>query len=149
MVSARVQCDWSEHVLCVTIKTLVSPPSMTNLRFLFVLQDLYTTWDLLFPPPPSPSFLFFPLIFLSLPFLTPSLSPFPPSLLSLFSQTRYDHHQSHGDSGLKQALAELIPKKQKEVKEFRAQHGGFVVGDVNIDMVSAHLSLSSPVSSFD
>ena len=88
--------------------------------------------------------------FSSLPSSSLFLPPtHPPSLLSFFSQTRYDHHQSHGDSGLKQALAELIPKKQKEVKEFRAQHGGFVVGDVNIDMVSTHLSLSFPVSSFD
>ena len=151
-------CDWSEHVLCVTIETLFSPPSKkftTNLRFLFVLQDLYTIVTCCkFPPPPSPlpfsslfsSSLSLPPFSHSLPSLTPS---HPPSLLSLFSQTRYDHHQSHGDSGLKQALAELIPKKQKEVKEFRAQHGGFVVGDVNIDMVSVHLSLSSPVSSFD
>ena len=108
----------------------------------------------LFLPPFSPSLPFLP----SLPSLPPfppflpslpSLPSLPPTLLSFFSQTRYDHHQSHGDSGLKQALAELIPKKQKEVKEFRAQHGGFVVGDVNIDMVSTHPSLSFPVSSFD
>ena len=91
---------------------------------------------------PFSSLLFHSLLFFSLPSL-------PPTLLSFFSQTRYDHHQSHGDSGLKQTLAELIPKKQKEVKEFRAQHGGFVVGDVNIDMVSTHPSLSFPVSSFD
>lgn len=50
-------------------------------------------------------------------------------------QTR---HEST-DSGLKDILAKIIPEKQKEVKEFRAQHGNFVVGEVNIDMVSHQL----------
>lgn len=36
---------------------------------------------------------------------------------------------------MKQILAEIIPEKQKEVKEFRAKHGNFVVGDVSVDMV--------------
>ena len=40
------------------------------------------------------------------------------------------------DSGLKQILAELIPEKQKEVKEFRQQHGGFGMGEVTIDQVN-------------
>ena len=40
------------------------------------------------------------------------------------------------DCGLKDVLADIIPEKQKEVKEFRAQHGSFVVGEVTIDMVS-------------
>jgi len=48
---------------------------------------------------------------------------------------RYDHHQSHNDCGVKQILAEIIPEKQKEVKEFRAQHGDFKVGDVSVDMM--------------
>ena len=44
-------------------------------------------------------------------------------------------HES-SDCGLKDVLADIIPEKQKEVKEFRAQHGSFVVGEVTIDMVS-------------
>lgn len=39
------------------------------------------------------------------------------------------------DCGLKEILAEIIPEKQKEVKEFRAKHGGFVVGEVTVDMM--------------
>jgi len=42
---------------------------------------------------------------------------------------------------VKQILAEIIPEKQKEVKEFRAQHGDFKVGDVSVDMVSIFLSI--------
>lgn len=38
---------------------------------------------------------------------------------------------------MKQILSEIIPQKQKEVKEFRANYGATVVGDVTIDMVSA------------
>ncbi len=37
---------------------------------------------------------------------------------------------------MKQILAELIPEKQKEVKEFRSNHGNFVVGEVTVDMVN-------------
>ena len=44
-------------------------------------------------------------------------------------------HES-SDCGLKQILAEIIPEKQKQVKEFRASKGSFVVGEVNVDMVS-------------
>ena len=44
------------------------------------------------------------------------------------------------DCGLKDVLADLIPEKQKEVKEFRAQHGNFVVGEVTVDMVSWKLT---------
>lgn len=36
---------------------------------------------------------------------------------------------------MKQILAEIIPEKQKEVKAFRANSGGMVVGDVTVDMV--------------
>ena len=39
---------------------------------------------------------------------------------------------------MKQILSEIIPEKQKEVKEFRAKHGGFVVGDVSVDMVRSY-----------
>lgn len=39
------------------------------------------------------------------------------------------------DSGLKQILSEIIPEKQKEVKEFRQQHGSFGMGEVTIDQV--------------
>ena len=42
---------------------------------------------------------------------------------------------------MKQILAELIPEKQKEVKEFRGKHGNFVVGEVTVDMVSTSLTL--------
>lgn len=45
--------------------------------------------------------------------------------------TRYESTEC----GLKAVLAEIIPKKQKQVKEFRAQHGGFVMGEVTIDMM--------------
>ena len=58
----------------------------------------------------------------------PSPSPPPPPP----PQVR---HEST-DCGLKDVLADIIPEKQKEVKEFRAQHGSFVVGEVTIDMVS-------------
>lgn len=34
-------------------------------------------------------------------------------------------------------MADLVPEKQKQVKEFRAKHGDFVVGDVTVDMVSS------------
>ncbi len=45
------------------------------------------------------------------------------------------------DCGMKQILAEIIPEKQREVKEFRAKSGNMVVGDVTVDMVSAgHLT---------
>lgn len=46
---------------------------------------------------------------------------------------RGDHHSA--DSQLKQLLREIIPEKQKEVKEFRAQHGSAVVGEVTVDMM--------------
>ena len=36
---------------------------------------------------------------------------------------------------MKQFLSEIIPEKQKEVKEFRGKQGNFVVGDVTVDMV--------------
>ena len=116
---------------------------MTNVKFLFTCRPFLF---ILSSPSLSPSslslsssfFFFFSLSLSLLSLLLLFLLPL--SLLSIFSQTRYDHHQSHGDNGLKQALAELIPEKQAEVKEFRANHGGLVVGDVNIDMVSAHLS---------
>ena len=39
------------------------------------------------------------------------------------------------DCGMKQILSEIIPEKQKQVKEFRQKHGSFVVGDVTVDMV--------------
>jgi len=60
-------------------------------------------------------------------------------VLCLLDQAR---HEST-DCGLKQVLAEIIPEKQKQVKEFRAKHGGFVVGDVTIDMVSCFFYSSS------
>ena len=42
---------------------------------------------------------------------------------------------------MKQILAEIIPEKQKEVKEFRSKHGGFVVGEVTVDMVRLVMTL--------
>ncbi|XP_064401146.1 probable citrate synthase, mitochondrial [Halichondria panicea] len=39
------------------------------------------------------------------------------------------------DCGLKDIMADLVPEKQKQVKEFRAKHGDFVVGDVTVDMM--------------
>lgn len=41
---------------------------------------------------------------------------------------------------MKQILSEIIPDKQKEVKEFRAKSGGMVVGDVTVDMVSRYVA---------
>lgn len=38
--------------------------------------------------------------------------------------------------GLKERLEELVPQKQKEVKEFREKHGEVVVGKVTVNMVS-------------
>ena len=52
--------------------------------------------------------------------------------LSLNEQVRYMHHKDE----IKERLAAIIPEKQKEVKEFRAQHGNTVVGEVTVDMVS-------------
>ena len=52
--------------------------------------------------------------------------------LSLNEQVRYVHHKDE----IKEKLAAIIPEKQKEVKEFRAQHGNTVVGEVSVDMVS-------------
>ena len=66
------------------------------------------------------------------------------SLISLALQVR----QESTDCGLKDILAEIIPEKQKEVKEFRSQHGNFVVGEVNIDMVSVK-HLFAAVMDFD
>ena len=73
--------------------------------------------------------------------LPASIPHFPPHFLTSPSQVRYDHHQARDDCGLKQILAEIIPETQKEVKEFRAQHGGFKAGEVSIDMVSVLLSI--------
>ncbi len=36
---------------------------------------------------------------------------------------------------MKDILSDIIPAKQKEVKEFRANHGSFVAGEVTVDMV--------------
>ena len=47
--------------------------------------------------------------------------------------------QSSYQSDLKTILADLVPKKQAEVKEFRSQHGSKVVGEVTVDMVSTHI----------
>ena len=52
--------------------------------------------------------------------------------LCLLLQAR---HEST-DCGMKQILSELVPQKQKEVKEFRGKSGNFVVGEVTVDMVS-------------
>ena len=49
-------------------------------------------------------------------------------------QTR--QHSSY-QSDLKTILADLLPSKQAEVKEFRSQHGSKVVGEVTVDMVSS------------
>ena len=49
-------------------------------------------------------------------------------------QTR--QHSSY-QSDLKTILADLLPRKQAEVKEFRSQHGSKVVGEVTVDMVSS------------
>jgi citrate synthase len=38
-------------------------------------------------------------------------------------------------SDLKTILADLLPSKQAEVKEFRSQHGSKVVGEVTVDMM--------------
>lgn len=48
------------------------------------------------------------------------------------NQTRNDS----SDCGMKEILSEIIPEKQKEVKEFRSNSGNMVVGDVTVDMVS-------------
>lgn len=47
--------------------------------------------------------------------------------------------QSSYQSDLKTILADLVPKKQAEVKEFRSQHGSKVVGEVTVDMVSTYI----------
>ncbi|CAI7992294.1 Citrate synthase, mitochondrial [Geodia barretti] len=47
-------------------------------------------------------------------------------------QTR--QHSSY-QSDLKTILADLLPRKQAEVKEFRSQHGSKVVGEVTVDMM--------------
>lgn len=39
------------------------------------------------------------------------------------------------ECGMKQILSEIIPEKQKQVKEFRANHGSMSVGDVTVDMM--------------
>ena len=39
---------------------------------------------------------------------------------------------------LKEELAELIPAKQKEVKEFRQKHDNTKIGEVTVGMVSAN-----------
>lgn len=36
---------------------------------------------------------------------------------------------------LKDVLANKIPEKQKEVKEFRSKHGNTKVGEITVDMV--------------
>ena len=51
-------------------------------------------------------------------------------------QTRQN---SSYQSDLKTILADLLPSKQAEVKEFRSQHGSKVVGEVTVDMVSSML----------
>ena len=38
--------------------------------------------------------------------------------------------------GLKERLADLVPSKQTEVKDFRAKSGDTVVGNVTVNMVS-------------
>lgn len=60
-----------------------------------------------------------------------------PLPLSLSAHTHFSQarHEST-DCGMKQLLAEIIPEKQKEVKELRANHGDFPVGEVTVDMVS-------------
>jgi citrate synthase len=42
---------------------------------------------------------------------------------------------SADSTSLKEVLARLIPEKQKEVKEFRQQHGSTKIGDITVDMV--------------
>lgn len=37
--------------------------------------------------------------------------------------------------GLKERMHDLIPGMQKEVKEFRAEHGSAVIGEVTVDQV--------------
>lgn len=37
---------------------------------------------------------------------------------------------------LREVLAEKIPEKQDEVKEFRKKYGSHVVGEIQVDMVS-------------
>lgn len=41
----------------------------------------------------------------------------------------------HHKDEIKERLAAIIPEKQKEVKEFRAQYGNTPVGEVTVDMV--------------
>jgi len=43
--------------------------------------------------------------------------------------------QRHESTSLKDVMADIIPEEQKKVKEFRAKHGGDVVGQVTVDMM--------------
>lgn len=56
-------------------------------------------------------------------------------LQKLTSRTAILARHESTDCGIKQILSEIIPEKQKEVKEFRANSGSMVVGDVTVDMM--------------
>ncbi|XP_019851213.1 PREDICTED: probable citrate synthase 2, mitochondrial [Amphimedon queenslandica] len=57
----------------------------------------------------------------------PASQKWMPSL----NNVRYMHHKDE----IKERLAAIIPEKQKEVKEFRAQYGNTPVGEVTVDMM--------------
>ena len=54
------------------------------------------------------------------------------------TRTQQVRHECTYQSDLKTILADLVPQKQAEVKEFRSQHGSNVVGEVTVDMVSMY-----------
>ena len=71
------------------------------------------------------------------------LSSLPNIIFQLYAYSFYHFQARHEstDCGMKQILSEIIPEKQKQVKEFRSNSGGMVVGEVTVDMVSGELDL--------
>jgi len=53
---------------------------------------------------------------------------------ALFSTTARTQNDYSNETDMKVILADLIPKEQARVKEFRSKHGGDVIGQVTVDM---------------